>query len=55
MDEHDVQRATGSKLRRRSALVAAIVMALAGAACNPEKQAVPDPQKPPMPKTMQHQ
>lgn len=55
MDEQDDQLAIGPKLRRCSALVAAMVMALAGSACDPEKQAVPDPQKPPMPKTMQHQ
>ena len=53
MDEHDGQPAAGSTLRRRCAFVAAIVMALAGTACNPEKQAVPDPQKPPLPKTVQ--
>ena len=55
MDERDSQLALRSKLRHCSALAAAMLLAMASAACDADKQAVPDPNKPPLPKTAQHQ
>lgn len=55
MDEHSRKSAISRALRRCGALTAAMLLALAGAGCDPDKQAVPDPDKPPLPKTAQHQ
>lgn len=55
MDDDFGKATVLSWLRRCGALTAAMLLALAGAGCDPDKQAVPDPDKPPLPKTAQHQ
>lgn len=55
MDEQSRKPTLVRGLRRCGALTAATLLVLACAACDPDKQAVPDPEKPPLPKTAQHQ
>lgn len=52
--EHSSIHDIGSRLRRCGAFMAAMLLALSAAACNSEREAVPDPQKPPLPKTSQY-
>ena len=54
MDQLYVMHRVASGLRRCGAFMAAIVLALAATACDSDRKAVPDPQKPPLPKTSQH-
>ena len=54
MNEHSEMRSIRCKPRPQRAFILAVLFALAGAACDAEKKAVPDPQKPPLPKTAQH-
>lgn len=54
MDPHPSFHDIASRLRRCGAFIAAMLVALSTAACNSEREAVPDPQKPPLPKTSQY-
>ena len=50
MDQHSSFHDIAPRLRRCGALIAVMLFALS-AACSSEREAVPDPQKPPLPKT----
>lgn len=53
MDQYFGKHQVASRLRRCGACIAAMLLALV-AACGADREAVPDPQKPPLPKTSQH-